>query len=95
MSAIQKRYKLFKRSELKTGKDYFKAAKIHLQKIIQKKKYYFEELAKNRNKTREALDKEYIFIKLCFKSAGDLQEKLPQAPTKFTSQKSKNYYAKT
>ena len=57
-SAIQRRDKLhkkFKHSSLKTDKDNFKVAKMHLQKMIPKnKKSYFEEkLGKNRNKLKE------------------------------------------
>ena len=53
ISAIQRRDKLFKKSKhsgLETGKD-----KIHLQKmILKKKKSHFEkELARNRNKPKE------------------------------------------
>ena len=47
VSAIQKRdklYKNFKHSSLETDKDNFKVAKVHLQKmILKKKKSYFEE----------------------------------------------------
>ena len=54
MSAIQRRdklYKKFKHAGLETDKDNFKVAKMHLQKmILKKKKSYFEEdLGKNRN----------------------------------------------
>ena len=54
VSAIQRRdklYKKFKHSGLETDKDNFKVAKMHLQKmILKKKKCYFEEkLGKNRN----------------------------------------------
>ena len=56
--AIQRRdklYKKFKHSGLETDKDDFKVAKMHLLKLIpKKKKYYFEEeLGKNRNKQKE------------------------------------------
>ena len=55
VSAIQRRDKLckmFKHSGLETNKDNFKIAKMHLQKIILKKKksYFEEELDKNRDK---------------------------------------------
>ena len=58
VSAIQRRdklYKKFKHSGLETDKDNFKVAKMHLQKmILKKKKSYFEqELDKNRNKPKE------------------------------------------
>ena len=58
VSAIQRRdklYKTFKHSGLETDKDNFKVAKMHLQKmILKKKKSYFEqELGKNRNKSKE------------------------------------------
>ena len=54
VSAIQRRdklYKKFKHSGLETDKDNFKVAKMHLKKmILKKKKSYFEEkLDKNRN----------------------------------------------
>ena len=51
MSAIQrwdKLYKKFKHSGLKTDKDNYKVAKMHLQKIILKKnKFNIEEELKN------------------------------------------------
>ena len=58
MSAIQRRdelYKKFKNSSLEIDKDNFKVAKMHLKKmILKKKKSYFEEkLGKNRNKPKE------------------------------------------
>ena len=58
MPAIQRRdklYKKFKHSGLETDKDNFKVAKMHLQKMILKKKksYFEEELGKNRNKPKE------------------------------------------
>ena len=58
VSAIQRRdklYKKFKHSGLETDKDNFKVAKMHLQKMILKKKksYFEEELGKNRNKPEE------------------------------------------
>ena len=58
VSPIQRRdklYKTFKHSGLETDKDNFKVAKMHLQKmILKKKKCYFEqELGKNRNKSKE------------------------------------------
>ena len=58
VSAIQTRdklYKKFKHSGLETDKDNFKIAKMHLQKMILKKKksYFEEELGKNRNKPKE------------------------------------------
>ena len=58
VSAIHRRDKLckkFEHSGLETDKDDFKVAKMHLQKLIpKKKKYYFkEELGKNRNKQKE------------------------------------------
>ena len=58
VSAIQRRdklYKKFKHSGLETDKDNFKVAKMHLQKMILKKKksYFEEELGKNRNKPKE------------------------------------------
>ena len=54
MSAIQRRdklYKKFKHSGLETDQDYFKVVKMHLKKmILRKKKSYFEEkLDKNKN----------------------------------------------
>ena len=58
VSAIQrhdKLYKKFKHSGLETDKDNFKVAKMHLQKMILKKKksYFEEEIGKNRNKPNE------------------------------------------
>ena len=58
VSAMQRRdklYKKFKHSGLETDKDNFKVAKMHLQKMILKKKksYFEEELGKNRNKPKE------------------------------------------
>ena len=58
MPEIQRRdklFKIFKHSDLKTDKYNFKVAKTHLQKIIPKKNisYFEEELAKNRNKSKE------------------------------------------
>ena len=58
VSAIHRRDKLrkkFEHSGLETDKDDFKVAKMHLLKLIpKKKKYYFEEeLGKNRNKQKE------------------------------------------
>ena len=58
VSAIQRRnklYKKFKNSGLETDEDNFKVAKMHLQKMIVKKKkpYFEEELGKNRNKPKE------------------------------------------
>ena len=58
VSAIQRRdklYKNFKHSGLETDKDNFKVTKMHLQKmILKKKKSYSEvELGKNRNKPRK------------------------------------------
>ena len=131
VSAIQRRdklYKMFKQSGLETDKNNFKVAKIHLQKImLKKKKSYFEEkLGKNRNKPKElwkvlksfrvtsdkarkskislkkdgaiqfeALENANTFKMFCSELARGFQEKLPRAPDKFTSQKAKNYYAKT
>ena len=131
MSATQKRDKLFKKFKyagLETDKDNFKVAKMHLQKMILKKKksYFEEELGKNRNKPKElwktlkslglssdkarqskiylnkdgaiqceALENANTFKSFYSELAGGLQEKLPKAPNKFTSQTTKNYYAKT
>ena len=131
VSAIQRRdklYKKFKHSGLETDKDNFKVAKMHLQKMILKKKksYFEEELGKNRNKPKElwktlkslglssdkarqskislnkdgaiqfeALENANTFKRFYSELAGGLQEKLPRAPNKFTSQTTKNYYAKT
>ena len=58
VSAIQRRdklYKKFKHSGLETDKDNFKVAKMHLQKMILKKKksYFEEELGKNKNIQKE------------------------------------------
>ena len=58
VSAIQRQdklYKKFKNSGLETDKDNFEFAKLHLQKmILKKKKSYFEdELCKNWNKPKE------------------------------------------
>ena len=58
VSAMQRQdklYKKFKHSGLETDKDNFKVAKMHLQKIILKKKksYFEEELHKNRSKPKE------------------------------------------
>ena len=58
VSAIPRRdklYKKFKHSGLETNKDNFKVAKMHLQKMILKKKksYFEEELGKKRNKSKE------------------------------------------
>ena len=49
-------YKKFKDSGLDTDKYSFKVAKMHLQKMILKKKksYFEEELAKNRNKPKKS-----------------------------------------
>ena len=51
-------YKKFKHPGLETGNDNFKVAKMHLPKmILKKKKYSFEEeLGKNRNKTKGTLE---------------------------------------
>ena len=62
VSAIQRRdklYKKFKHSGLETDKDNFKVAKMHLKKmILKKKKSYFEEkLGENRSKPKELLRK--------------------------------------
>ena len=131
MLAIQRRdklYKKFKQSGLETDKHNFKVAKMHLQKMILKKKksYFEEELGKNRNKPKElwktlkslglssdkarqskislnkdgaiqfeALENANTFKRFYSELAGGLQEKLPRAPNKFTSQTTKNYYAKT
>ena len=48
-------YKKFKHSSFETDQDNFKVAKMHLQKMIVKKKksYSEEELGKNRNKPKE------------------------------------------
>ena len=119
---------MFKHSGLETNKDNFKIAKMHLQKIILKKKksYFEEELDKNRDKPKElwkalkslglnsdkgrkskiffkkdgaipfeALEKANTFKRFYSELARGLQEKLPKAPNKFTSQKTKNYYVKT
>ena len=56
--AIQRRdkaYEKFKHSCLKTDQNNFKVTKMHLQKMILKKKksYFEEELGKNRNKPKE------------------------------------------
>ena len=58
VSAIQrwdKLYEKFEHSSLETDEDNFKVAKMHLQKMILKKKksYFEEELGKNRNKPKE------------------------------------------
>ena len=58
VSATQKRDKLFKKFKyagLETDKDNFKVAKMHLQKMILKKKksYFEEELGKGRKKPKE------------------------------------------
>ena len=131
VSAIQRRdklYKNFKHSGLETDKDNYKVAKMHLQKMILKKKksYFEEELGKNRNKPKElwkilkslglssdkarqskislnkdgaiqfeALENANTFKSFYSELAGGLQEKLPRAPNKFTSQTTKSYYAKT
>ena len=131
VSAIQRRDKLckkFKHSGLETDKDNFKVAKMHLQKMILKKKksYFEEELGKNRNKRKElwktlkslglssdkarqskvslkkdsaiqfeALENANTFKKFYSELAGGLQEKFPRAPNKFTSQTTKNHFAKT
>ena len=57
VSAIKRRdkpYKTFKPSGLETDRDNFKVAKMHLQKMVLKKKksYFEEELGKNRNKSK-------------------------------------------
>ena len=46
---------MFKHSGLETDMDNFKAAKMHLQRMIltKKKSYFEEELAKHRNKHKE------------------------------------------
>ena len=43
----------------------------------------------------EALENANTFKRFYSELAGDFQEKLPRAPNKFTSQTTKNYYAKT
>ena len=55
VSAVQRWYKKFKHSDLKTDKYSFKIPEMLLQKIIpKKKKSYFEErLAKNRSRPKE------------------------------------------
>ena len=58
VSAIQRwdrLYEKFKHSGLETDKDNFKVAKMHLQKMILKKKksYFEEELSQNRSKPKE------------------------------------------
>ena len=55
LSAVQRWYKKFKHSDLKTDKYSFKIPEMLLQKIIpKKKKSYFEEiLAKNRSRPKE------------------------------------------
>ena len=58
VSAIQRwdrLYEKFKHSGLETDKDNFKVAKMHLQKMILKKKksYFEEELSQNRSKPNE------------------------------------------
>ena len=131
MSAIKGRdklYKKFKHSGLETDQDNFEDTEMHLQKMIpeEKKSYFEEELAKNRNKPKElwkalkslglssdkarkskislkkdgkiqfeTLENTNIFKRFYSVLAGDLQEKLPKAPNKFTSQTTKNYCAKT
>ena len=131
VSAIQRRdklYKKFKHSGLETDKDNFKVAKMHLRKMILKKKksYLEEELGKNRNKPKElrkslkslglssdkarqlkiplnkggaiqfeALENANTFKGIYSELDGGLQERLQRAPNRFTSQTSKNYYAKT
>ena len=51
MQGRDKLYKKFKHSGLEIDKDNFKVAKMHLQKMLKKKKSYFkEQLDKNRNK---------------------------------------------
>ena len=57
MSVIQRRDKLYKKlkhSGLETDKDNFKVVKVHLQKMILKKKksYFEEELGNNRKKPK-------------------------------------------
>ena len=42
----------------------------------------------------KALENANTFKRFYSELAGDLQEKLPRAPNKFTSQTTKNYYAK-
>ena len=59
VSAIQRRDKLckkFKHSGLETDKDNFKVAKMHLKKMMLKKKksYFEEELDKNRNNLKNS-----------------------------------------
>ena len=55
MQRRDKLYKKFKHSGLETDKDNFKVAKMHLQKMMLKKKksYFEEELGKNRNKPKD------------------------------------------
>ena len=119
---------MFKHSGLETIKNNFKVTKMHLQKMILKKKksYFEEELGKSRNKPKElwkvlkslglnsdkakkskislrkdsavqfeALENANIFKRFYSELAGGLQEILPRAPNKFTSQTTKNYHAKT
>ena len=112
VSGIQRRdklYKKFKHFGLDTGS--FKVNKLHLQKMLLKKKksYFEEELDKNRNLDQknsgrlwshttiqfEALQNADTFKRFYPELAEDLQEKLPRAPNKFTSQTTKDYYVKT
>ena len=131
VSAIKRRdklYKKFKHSSLETDKDNFKLAKMHLQKMMLKKKksYFEEEVDKNRKKPKElwktlkslglssgkakqskfslnkdgdiqfeALENAITFKRFYSELAGGLQEKLPRAPKKYTSQTTKKYHAKT
>ena len=108
VSAIQRREK-FKHSGLQTDKYNFKVAKMHLQKIILKKKksYFEQELDKNRNKPKELwkalkslglssdkAQKTNTFKRFYSELARALQEKLPMAPNTFTTQTTKNYYTR-
>ena len=122
VSAIQRRDKLYKHSDLETDKDNSKVAKMYLQKMILKKSSFEGELGKNRNKTKELWKtlkslglssdkarqsniylnkdgatqfKRFTFKRFYSELAGGLQEKMPRAPKKITSQITKNYYAKT
>ena len=127
LSPVQRWYKKFKHSDLKTDKCSFKIPEMLLQKmILKKKKSHFEEkLAKNRSKPKElwrtlkslglssdkarkskiylkkdvttqfeALENAKTFERFYSELSRCFQENLPKAPNKFTSQTTKNCYAK-
>ena len=90
---LQKFYEKFKDSGLEAGTDNFKAANMHLQKMILKKKFRQSEYIKQINlsviKDGKYFQKDLLWI------SWRPPKKLPKAPNKFISQTTKNYYRKT